>query len=138
LGYWSADEVTQTDVYSVGRAGSVAGERLIDDVASTARGDGVAAAAGAPALGATPGREHLSGLREDYLRMLADESGLSYLRLHDPRELAAALRARALARPVMAPVDGRVALAALALLLLLALELAPWWTRDRGVQRPRA
>lgn len=120
LGYWAADEVTQTDAHSLGRGGSVVGERMIDEVSSPAD---------APGLGATPGREHLSGLREDYLRLLARESGLAYLRLHDARELAAALRAPALARPVLAPVDGRVALAALALALLLALELWPWWRR---------
>ena len=127
LGYWSADEVTQTDVHSLGRSGSVAGERMIDDASS---------AAGVPGLGATPGREHLSGLREDYLRLLAQEGGLAYLRLRDPRELAAALRANALARRVVAPVDGRVALAAFALALLLGLELTPWlaaWSRGRGI-----
>ncbi|MCW5658411.1 MAG: VWA domain-containing protein [Burkholderiaceae bacterium] len=125
LGWWSADEVMQTDLHSQGRGGSVLGERLIDDAAPTAI---------APNLGATPGREHLSGLREDYLRLLAQENGLAYLRLREPRELAAALRARALARPVVAPVDGRIALAALALALLLGLQLAPWWaawTRGR-------
>jgi mxaL protein len=116
LGFWSADDVMQTDAYSQSRGGSVQGERLVDDAS---------AAIGAPGLGATPGREHLSGLREDYLRLLAGESGLAYLRLHEPRDLAVALRAPELARPVIAPVDGRVALAALALLLLLGLELAP-------------
>jgi mxaL protein len=64
LGFWTADEVMQTDIHSQGRGGGVQGERL--------------------------------------------------------------------ARPVTAPVDGRVALAALALALLLGLELAPWWARLRG------
>jgi mxaL protein len=123
LGFWSADEVTQTDAQSQGRGGSVAGERLVDD------GTAVAAA---PGVGATPGREHLSGLREDYLRRLASDSGLAYLRLRDASGLADALRDRALARPVVARVDGRVALAALALVMLLALELAPWWALHRA------
>jgi mxaL protein len=126
LGYWGADEVMQTDVHSLGRSASVAGERFADDPSP---------AVALPSLGATPGREHLSGLREDYLRLLAQESGLAYLRLHDARALAAALRARALARPVVAPVDGRVALAALALALLLGLELWPWWRRAAAAAR---
>jgi mxaL protein len=130
LGYWSADDVVQTDVRSQGRGGSVDDERMVDERAPPAP----AIAAG---LGATPGREHLSGLREPYLQLLASESGLAYLRLREPRELAAALRARALARPVVARVDGSVALAALALALLLGLELAPWWARARALVRAR-
>ena len=122
LGFWSADEVMQTDALSQSRGGSVQGEHLVDDASS---------AGPAPGLGATPGREHLSGLREPYLQLLASESGLGYQRLREPRELAQALRASALARPVVAPVDGRVALAALAFVLLLGLELAPLWARGR-------
>jgi mxaL protein len=120
LGFWSADDVMQTDARSLGRGGSLDDERMVD------AGSAAAAATG---LGATPGREHLSGLREPYLRVLAAESGLGYLRLTDPHELAAALRARTLARPVVARVDGRVALAWLALALLLWTQLAPWWRR---------
>ena len=123
LGFWSADEVMQTDARSLGRGGSVDDERMVD--ADSAAGTGAAAAS----LGATPGREHLSGLREAYLRLLAAESGLTYLRLGDARQLSAALRARVLARPVVARVDGRVALAWLALALLLWTQLAPWWRR---------
>ena len=123
LGFWQADEVMQTDARSQSRGGSVEGERLADDGA---------AAVAVPGLGATPGREHLSGLRDAYLRLLAQESGLAYMRLQEPSEFAAALRARTLARTVTAPVDGRVALAGLALALLLALELAPRWQRWRS------
>jgi mxaL protein len=125
LGYWSADEVVQTDVRSQGRGGSVDDEHMIDERP-------VPAASLSAGLGATPGREHLSGLREPYLQLLASESGMAYLHLREPRELAAALRARALARPVVARVDGSVVLAALALALLLGLELAPWWDRARA------
>jgi mxaL protein len=119
LGTWSADEVTQTDPRSQGRGGSVGGERMVDDAA---------ALPDAPGLGATPGREHLSGLREAYLQLLASENGFAYLHLREPRQLAAALRARALARPVVARVDGRVALAALAFVLLL-------WPYAAGLRR---
>ena len=126
LGTWAADEVTQTDPRSQGRGGSVGGERMVDD--GSALSD-------APGLGATPGREHLSGLREAYLQLLASENGFAYLHLREPEELAAALRARALARPVVARVDGRIALAALAFALLLGLELAPRWARYRAAAR---
>lgn len=118
LGFWSADDVVQSTAQIQGRGGSVAGERFVDDGSPAPL---------APGAGATPGREHLSGLREDYLRLLASDSGLAYLRLRDAAGLSDAMRARALARPVVARVDGRVALAALALALMLALQLAPWW-----------
>ena len=49
LGFWGADEVMQTDPYSQGRGGSVAGEVMMDERAGTA----------APALGAAPGSEPL-------------------------------------------------------------------------------
>ena len=63
LGFWQADEVAQTDLYGDRRGASVSGERMTED----------GAAAPAPALGATPGSEHLSALREPYLRLLTDE-----------------------------------------------------------------
>jgi mxaL protein len=120
LGWWGADEVQQTDPRSQGRSGSVSGERLADE----------AEAAPAAALGAMPGSEHLSSLREAYLRLLAAENGLAYHRLRSAEELAAALRAPALVRPVQAPLDLRPALAALALgLLLLAWWPATWRRR---------
>ena len=72
----------------------------------------------AAALGATLGSEHLSSLREGYLRLLANENGLAFARLRGD-EFSAALHAPALARPVKTAVDLRNALAALALLLLL-------------------
>jgi mxaL protein len=127
LGVWSADEVMQTDPRSLGRGASVDGERLVDDDSPLASATG---------LGATPGYEHLSGLREAYLRLLASENGFAYLRLRDPRELAAALRTPALARPVVVRTDARVALASLAFALLLWLHVAPWWPR-RELTRSR-
>jgi mxaL protein len=101
LGFWRAEEVQQSDPRVRPRAGD-------------------AAAAGKPAAAGT---EHLSSLREGYLRLLAGETGLGYLRLDDPAALAAALTSPALARPVPARADLRVPLALLALLLLLARHL---------------
>ena len=109
LGFWRADEVAQADLYGRGRDASVSGERLTDD----------AAPAPVPALGATPGSEHLSALREPYLRLLAREQGLGFVRLASPEALAAALTAPALAKPTVVRADGRMLFALLALILLL-------------------
>jgi len=110
LGYWRADEVMQTDPRSLGRGASVRGETLVDENA------------GRPgaALGATPGLEHLSALREGYLRLLAGEQGLVFVRLESQQRLAAALTSPALAKPVPVRTGGRTFLAGLAFCLLLA------------------
>ena len=83
---------------------------MSDDVAASAE----------PALGATPGSEHLSALREPYLRLLGREQGLAFVRLASPEALVAALLARALAKPTLVRADARIGLACLALGLLLA------------------
>jgi mxaL protein len=103
----------------------VSGERMTED----------AAAAPAPALGATPGSEHLSALREAYLRLLAGERGLDFLRLDSPEALAAALTAPALAKPTQVRADGRVAFAALAILLLVWRHAEPLARWARQLQR---
>jgi mxaL protein len=110
LGFWGADEVQQSDRSSQGRGGSVGAEVMSTDASTTA----------AAWLGATPGSEHLSSLREAYLRLLATENGFNFHRLTQPDGLLQAMRAPELARPVLTMVDTRPALAALALLLLLA------------------
>jgi mxaL protein len=78
-----------------------------------------APAAAAPVLGATPGSEHLSSLREGYLKLLAGENGFTYRRLSSASALAAALQAPAFERPLDVQADLRPALAMAALLLLL-------------------
>jgi mxaL protein len=123
LGVWAADEVLQSDAR--GRGASVGDERMVED-----------GAAAAPSLGATPGSEHLSSLRESYLRLLAAENGLGFLRLLRPDDLTRALQAPALARPVATRVDLRVGLSAVALALLLTLWLPPWpWRRNGATGR---
>ena len=109
LGVWGADEVLQTDPRSQGRGASVGGEAMVES-------DPAPADVG---LGTTPGSEHLSGLREPYLRLLAAEGGFGFRRLRTPDDLLAALRDPALARPLAVQADARGALAALALGLLL-------------------
>ena len=115
LGFWRADEVMQTDPRSQGRGGSVGNEALVDDRAGDA----------APALGAMPGTEHLSALREGYLRLLAGEQGMAFHRLESASGLAAAMASPALARATPVRVEGRFALAGLALCLLLARCVRP-------------
>lgn len=89
LGFWRADEVMQTDPISQGRAGSVAGERYV--VTEQTR---------PPPGWPVSGNEHLSQLREGYLRLLADELQLDYLRLDQPDRAGRALAARMQARPL--------------------------------------
>jgi mxaL protein len=129
LGLWRADEVMQVDPRSQGRGGSVGGEAMVDDRS---------AGAAAPALGATPGREHFSALREPYLRLLASEQGLAYVRPASADALAVALTSPALARPVPTRIELRFALAAFALALLLARHLRPLWGRLRQTLGARA
>ena len=122
IGFWKADEVMQSDPYAQGRGGSVAGEKMTDDD-------------GAPVSrvpGATPGSEHLSALREAYLRLLGSEKGLGFHRLQSSEGMAAAMMGPSLERPVTVRADARIALAALALLLLLARHAVPLWRRARG------
>jgi mxaL protein len=109
LGEWAADEVLQVDPRSLGRGGSVAGEQMVEPEERDV----------APLPGATPGREHLSALREDYLMLLASETGLAYRRLDDAAGLVEAMQADALARTVASRLDLRPGLAALALFALL-------------------
>jgi mxaL protein len=87
----------------------------------------------ATGLGGTPGREHLSALREGYLRLLASERGLKFHRLQTAEGLSAELSSPTLAKPVVARADGRVALAALAFVLLLARSVWPGMGRVRAV-----
>ncbi|MCI1192575.1 VWA domain-containing protein [Calidifontimicrobium sp. SYSU G02091] len=107
IGYWGAGDVLQTDARSLG-------------LGNAAPAEPAGAVAGALPTGATPGSEHLSSLREGYLRVLAADRGLQYVRLDDAATLARALTAPALARPVPTAVDLRPALGVLAALLLLA------------------
>lgn len=111
LGFWGADEVMQTDIYSRGRGTSVAGEGMVDESGTS----------DAPAAGS--GTEHLSSLKEAHLRQLAQKSGLQYHRLANADALYEALTQAAFAR--MAPVDTdiRFAPAAVAVALLLWMAL---------------
>jgi mxaL protein len=122
MGLWGAGEVMQTDPRSQGRVGSVGGEQLADDPD----------AGTAVMSGSTPGSEHLSSMREGYLRLLSSETGLEFIRLQTPETLALALTSSSLARATPAPTDLRIALGSLAFAALLARLGLPWWRRWRG------
>lgn len=113
LGDWGADEVLQVDPRSLGRGGSVSGEQMVEPDEREV----------APLPGATPGSEHLSSLREDYLRLLASETGVGYLRLGDGSGLARAWLQRdaatRLTRQAQGVFDLRPTLAGLAALLMV-------------------
>ncbi len=125
MGVWRADEVMQTDPRSQGRGGSLGGERMVEDDSGPV--------AGLP--GATPGSEHLSALREAYLRILAKDTGLAYLHLQDAAGLNTALMSPTLAKPLAAHLDVRPLLAGLALLLLLVEPLAAMAAAGRRALR---
>jgi mxaL protein len=126
LGVWDAKDVLQVDPRTLGRAGNL--ETMVDN----------AEPAAAPNLGATPGAEHLSSLREGYLQLLAGEAGLSYLRLGDARALFDALSDVRVSRPIVSTADLRAPLGGLALLALAAPAL---WRlqrlRRRAAQPPQ-
>jgi mxaL protein len=65
------------------------------------------------------GTEHLSSLKEDYLRVIAHESKLEYRRLTRTQDMADVLLAPPLRRPLPIDTDLRWIPAAAALLLLL-------------------
>lgn len=81
------------------------------------------------------GSEHLSSVREPYLRRLAETTGLAYAHLEKPEAIAPALLAVAHRRPSRAPVDLRPAYAAAALggfvILYLVVPLAEFFARRR-------
>lgn len=86
VAYWGPDEVMQVDIYSLGRDTSEQGEPLV--------GVSMADLARRIALG----REHLSSLREPYLRDLAEQTGLDYVRVDSPATFVETLRGDKYAR----------------------------------------
>jgi mxaL protein len=116
IGTWGANDVLQVDPRTLGRGGSQDGETLAEDANPVA-----------PMPGATPGREHLSSLREDYLKLLARESQLEYHRLRDADGLLQALLSPTLAHEVPSRLSLRWPASVLALGLLLGLLVRAWW-----------
>ena len=73
---------------------------------------------------AAHGTEHLSSVRENYLKTLAAATGLAYAHLDGPDGLSPPLFAAATPRPLPGRIDPRPFLGAAALLLVLAVLLA--------------
>ncbi len=103
LGYWHADEVAQIDVFSQGRGGSVSGETMAGTEASNNESK------------KRVGTEHLSSVKEAYLRQLAQENGLSYALLAPSSNLVKVLSAGGATQraPVPRPIGWLPALLAL-------------------------
>lgn len=110
-GYWTRDEVMQVDPHSMGRMTTEPNEAMvgIDPVDVERR--------------LAAGQEHLSSLREPYLRQLATETGLDYLRINREKDLVGALTDSGYARYESVRSDVGWAPALLALLCLLYLYL---------------
>ena len=125
LGVWQARDVLQVDPRSLGRNGNR--ESMVDS----------AGAGAAPQVGATPGSEHLSSLREGYLQLLGTEAGLGYVHLRDAKSLYAALADVRISRAIASTTDLRAGLGAVALLaLLLPVLLAVLGSKRRQARPP--
>jgi len=85
IGVWRENEVAQQDPYTTGRSSSTGGEKMVEV------GPGKISAEIAARLQSSPGREHLSQLRETYLKLLGEELEFDYARLSGGSLLAARL-----------------------------------------------
>ena len=126
LGHWGADEVIQVDELSLGRPTGVP-----ESYAGDETGDVEARIAS--------GTEHLSTLRESYLRSLANELRLHYRRVGDTGDLKQALQHPELANDTDVSRNLRPLLAGMAALLLAGSYLLPGrWQRDRAAGASRS
>lgn len=119
LGYWQADEIDQVDVFSTGRDGT--GEALVSSN-------------GTPLTTLkTSGQEHLSSLRETWLKQLADDAGFRYVRMQTPVQTARFLSSETFAGSKTEVADARWLLG-IASLLLTVLALQPAFMRRLSVR----
>ena len=121
LGHWGAEDVMQVDELSLGRGTSVS-----EGYAGTE--------AGAVQARIDSGTEHLSALRETYLRTLADGLRLHYRRVGSAGDLRSALRHPDFANDLRAMTDIRPWLAGVAALLVAGSYFVP--PRRRRGHRP--
>lgn len=108
-GYWQADEVSHVDAFTQSQ---------------TVR-EGIQAK--------IIGTEHLSSLRETYLKVLADKTGLTYHRLRDAKAFSQQMRSGALGIPKIITTDLRWLLALGSLLAFVATMLV---TSLQKLRRP--
>lgn len=123
LGVWLADEVLQTDTISQGRMSTSSRERMVDE-------SGKEVKTIPPTM-----TEHLSSLKELYLRPLAAELGLGYHRLTTADKLLGAMTSPDLARVAPVRIDLRPYIAGLALALLLLGYLPRFVDKTRTFRR---
>ena len=97
-GFWQADQVVHIDVYTQAKN----------------KREGIKFAIGT---------EHLSSLREPYLKKLAEKTGLQYMRLQDAKALSSQLKHKDLSHPKSVQADIRWILALLTLLFLISVYL---------------
>jgi hypothetical protein len=111
LGYWKAEEVLQVDTFSFGRGATLNNEPMAgiahSDITSRIK----------------TGTEHLSSLRELYLKQLADETRLAYHRLESPEGLTELLKAPRFAEQEVGDADVRWVFALISLLIILSAYL---------------
>ncbi|PNG25285.1 vWA domain-containing protein [Methylocella silvestris] len=87
---------------------------------------------------AAAGTEHLSSVREPYLKALGDKTGLGFIRLEDPPALLKAILAEARPHPVERERPLRPFALGLALILLVALYgVPPLWNRLKQLRADR-
>lgn len=116
-GYWAANEVMQVDPFTLGRPGSVENESMsgVDRAELVQR--------------VLAGNEHLSSLREAYLKRLAGELRLRYHRLESEKGLSNLLLESEFAVRRVAETDLAWISASLALLALVLTYLLPIYPR---------
>jgi mxaL protein len=123
VGYWGRGDVQQVDSYSLGRHGSEQTEEM----------KGIEA--GDLAERIARGTEHLSSLKEGYLRELAREARLDYTRLSTPEDLGQVLLQTRYAHREPVATDVRWAFALAALAFLVAALLSAWISGARAKKR---
>ena len=119
LGYWGMEDVMQVDELSLGRGTSASeGYASVDSSGVKAR--------------IASGTEHLSALREAYLRSLADGLRLQYRRISSAGDLETLLRHPEFANERKSLTDIRLLLAGVAALLVAGSYVLPVARRRTG------
>ena len=126
-GFWRPQDVLQVDPGSLGRPGSSAGDDTADAIDQVALRRRIAA-----------GNEHLSSLKEDYLRGLARGLELHYRRVRDADDLRRLLEHPDLAMDRPSVLALRGPLGALALVLVAAVYAGAWWPRGTRKRAQRS
>ena len=124
LGYWGAEDVMQVDELSLGRGTSVTEGYAGTDT-------------GAVQTRIESGTEHLSALREPYLRSIADGLRLHYQRVGSAGDLRSALRHPDFANELASMTDLRPWLAGVAALLVAGSYFVPARRRARSTPASR-